>query len=185
LISASRKHARSVELTVDRRGRIKSSRQTPESPTGVMHRSDFRGDDCRHDVHGKHTPSDRPYLGATGYGPKQETTVRQVPEDQRTFARAMGTGKAGKLARHVEAARLVLGVRRARRSAAAPSTCTCGEVVWSIAAWRMTRCRHRSALAPGRAVNRIAGVLFEAIGRHGTARIQALHAQAVVLKNSV
>jgi preprotein translocase subunit SecD len=38
----------------------------------------------------------------TVVGPKQESTVRQVPEDQRTVARAMGTGKAGKLARHDE-----------------------------------------------------------------------------------
>ncbi len=42
-------------------------------------------------------------------GPKQESAVRQVPEDQWTVARARGTGKSGKLSRRLKTSRLVLG----------------------------------------------------------------------------
>ena len=45
-------------------------------------------------------------LGRTS--PKQELTVRQFSEDHPTVARAMGTGKAGKLSVHLKAARLVV-----------------------------------------------------------------------------
>lgn len=43
------------------------------------------------------------------YGPKQESTFRSVWVDQRTFAPAMGMGKADGLARRIKAARVVLG----------------------------------------------------------------------------
>ena len=44
-------------------------------------------------------------------GPKQETTVRPVLEDQRTVARARGTGRADGLTEQIKAARVVLGQR--------------------------------------------------------------------------
>lgn len=42
-------------------------------------------------------------------GPKLESALRQVPEDQRTIARARGRGKSGKLSRRLKISRLVLG----------------------------------------------------------------------------
>jgi hypothetical protein len=42
-------------------------------------------------------------------GPKQESTFWPVWEDQRTFAPAMGMGKADGLAGRIKAARVVLG----------------------------------------------------------------------------
>jgi hypothetical protein len=44
-------------------------------------------------------------------GPKQKSAVRPVPVDQRTVARAMHMGKAGKLARRAKAASLTPGER--------------------------------------------------------------------------
>jgi hypothetical protein len=54
----------------------------------------FQAGGPRIDMHGKHMPSDRQSLRVVGHGPKQESTVRPVPEDQRTVARAWRTGKA-------------------------------------------------------------------------------------------
>lgn len=45
----------------------------------------------------------------SGYGPKQESIFRPVWEDQRTFASAIGMGKADGLAGRIKAARVVLG----------------------------------------------------------------------------
>jgi hypothetical protein len=45
----------------------------------------------------------------SGFGPKQESTIRPVPEDQRKVARALGSGRADGLAGHIKAARVVLG----------------------------------------------------------------------------
>jgi hypothetical protein len=47
----------------------------------------------------------------TGIGTKQEFTVRQVPEDQRTVARARDRDKSGKLSRRLKTSRVVLGQR--------------------------------------------------------------------------
>jgi hypothetical protein len=43
------------------------------------------------------------------FGPKQESNFRPVWDDQRTFAPAMGMGKADGLAGRNKAARVVLG----------------------------------------------------------------------------
>ena len=66
-----------------------------------MHCSDFRTDDCQVDVHGKHTPFDRPRLRATGFGPKQESAVLQVSEDQRELERIVTLTKELKAHREV------------------------------------------------------------------------------------
>lgn len=44
-------------------------------------------------------------------GPKQKSTVRSFPEDQRTVARALGTAKADGLAEQIKAAMKMLGQR--------------------------------------------------------------------------
>ncbi len=48
-------------------------------------------------------------------GPKQESTVRQIPADQRTVARTKGKDKPGKLSRGLMKSRLVLGHSSAER----------------------------------------------------------------------
>lgn len=40
-------------------------------------------------AHEKHTLSERPRVGMSALGPRQESTVRPVREDQRTVAHAM------------------------------------------------------------------------------------------------
>ena len=44
------------------------------------------------DVLTKHTPTDRQPQTSVGYGPKQEFAIRQVREDQRTFAQGRDEG---------------------------------------------------------------------------------------------
>jgi hypothetical protein len=41
-----------------------------ETTVGTMHCSDFRSDDCRLDLHGKHMASDRPYFRTVEIGPR-------------------------------------------------------------------------------------------------------------------
>lgn len=50
-----------------------SSRRALEFTAGMMRCSDFAHDDHRRDVHGKHTPSDRPCLGSSAAGPSRRS----------------------------------------------------------------------------------------------------------------
>jgi len=64
--------------SVDRRGRLESGRRKQESATCVVHRSDYRGDDCQLDVLRKHTLSDDPRLAVVAFGPEPPVHDRQL-----------------------------------------------------------------------------------------------------------
>ncbi len=72
-------HSSASEHRLTRQGRKQSL--APESCVGVMHCSDFRVDNYRLDMRGKHTPSDDPGLACGACGPEDPFAKRPVMSD--------------------------------------------------------------------------------------------------------